>query len=92
MGLKEMTPHPGKHAKAKVVRPAGRVVKAKDSDAELEQELERIQNLITEMAAGLERAGERVDASLDSIDQTLQALASQRKRIQIRERELGIER
>ncbi len=77
MSLKDMTPHTGKHAKAKAVRPVGLVSKAKSTDLEFAEELERVKALIVELAAGLDASGDKLDVSLRHIDL---------------ERELGIER
>jgi hypothetical protein len=92
MSLKDMTAPTGKHAKAKAVRPVGLVSKVKSSDAELQEEFERVRALILGMAAGLDACGDRLDVSLSNIDLTLQSLASQKERIQVLERGLGIER
>jgi hypothetical protein len=92
MSLKDITPHTGKHAKVKAPRPAPLLVKTRNTEAEFEEEVERVRALILGMAAGLEACGDRLDVSLSNIDLTLQSLASQKERIQVLERGLGIER
>jgi len=92
MGLKEMTPHPGKHAKAKVPRPVPLVVKTRNTETEFEEEVERVKALVLSLAARLEACEQKVDASIDILDRTLQELATERESIQAFERELRIER
>jgi hypothetical protein len=92
MSLKDMTPRTGKHAKVKTVRPVGLVSRAQTADLELTEEFERLKALIVELSAGLDASGDRLDVSLSHIDLTLQSLGSQKERIQVLERELGIER
>jgi hypothetical protein len=92
MSLKNRTPHTGKHAKVKAVRPVGLVSKARSSDVELAEEFERVKALVIDLAAGLDACGDRLDVSLSNIDLTLQSLAAQKERIQVLERGLGIER
>jgi hypothetical protein len=59
---------------------------------DLEREIQKARELALEVGWSLRRSEERLDASLQRIDSTLEELTIQRARIQELERDLGIER
>ncbi|MEA2603300.1 MAG: hypothetical protein QOF89_4292 [Acidobacteriota bacterium] len=61
-------------------------------DQQFNEEAHKIEKLILEMSAGLERAERKVKSHVAEIDRTLAELALQKDQIRILERGLGIER
>ena len=59
---------------------------------EIEDEIRKIEGLITGIGVSLKRTEERIDLHLGGIGQTLQELAELKEKIRTLERELGIER
>jgi hypothetical protein len=72
-------------------RSSGSAASSRD-DQQFNEEVHKIERLILEMSAGLERAERKVKTHLTEIDRTLTELALQKEQIRILERGLGIER
>jgi SMC interacting uncharacterized protein involved in chromosome segregation len=61
-------------------------------EREFQEEMRKVESLLLEMNASILRTEKRLDASLESIDRTLEDLARQKQEILLLERSLGIER
>ena len=61
-------------------------------DADPEEEIQRIREILLDLSARMDRSGRKVDFHLRNIDRTLRELDAQKEQIRILERSLGIQR